>query len=255
MGEQVASISVTILTKNEEHNIRRCIESLSFVDQIVVVDSGSTDDTLPIAMELGAEVYHIDWKGFGDARKFAHSKCTKEWVLVVDADEVVSQELAQEIKDLQDDSEIGGYYFNSLINFLGKWIYHSGWRPNYTPRLYRRDSSRYEDNRLVHEKVKIDGKMGYLKGDFYHYSYPDIDTYMTKQKLYSALGAEQLHKDGKKFKTSQIILNPIARFFRHYIRHAGFLDGIEGFLIAILSSMSVMLKYLKLRELERNGGK
>jgi len=255
MDNQVETISVTLLTKNEEKNIRRCIEALSFVDQIVVVDSGSTDNTIPLALELGAEIHEIEWNGFGEARKFAHSKCTNEWVLVVDADEVVSPELAKEIKNLKKDSEIGGYYFNSLISFLGKWIYHSGWRPNYTPRLYRRDSSSYEDNRLVHEKVKINGKMAYLKGDFYHFSYPDIDTYMSKQKLYSSLGAEQLYKDGKKFRMSKLVLSPIAKFFRHYIQYAGFLDGVEGFLIATLSSMSVMLKYLKLRELERNGGK
>ncbi|MFH2035860.1 MAG: glycosyltransferase family 2 protein [Candidatus Zixiibacteriota bacterium] len=250
MDRQIDSLSVIVIAKNEEKNITRCLKSVSFADQLVVVDTGSTDDTMVIAMECGAEVHCLEWTGFGPAKTFALSKATCSWVLSIDADEVVSEELAKEINNLPLEPGVNGYYLSRKTNFLGRWIKHSGWYPNYVPRLFRRDRGKFTEA-VVHESIEIDGETRKLNGDFLHYSYPDITSYTAKMEQYSSLGAQRLHERGHKFSPLNVIFNPLGRFFKHYIIKVGFLDGFEGLLIAILSSYSVMLKYLKLRELGR----
>jgi len=247
----MSTISAIIIAKNEETNIGRCLKSVEWVDEIVVVDDGSTDRTLDIAREYGAKIFQIEWEGFGAAKNYALDKAISDWVLSIDADEEVTGELALEIKRvIKDDTSTGGFMIPRVTNFLGRWIKHSRWYPDYVLRLFKRKHGRFTEA-LVHEKVVLEGRNEHLKNHLKHYSYPDIDTYCRKLRNYSYLGANELYKNGKRFSPFQLIIKPPASFIRHYITGAGFLDGVEGFMIASLSAMGVMLKYIKLRELEK----
>lgn len=241
------SLSVVVITRNEETNLRRCLESVKFADQIVVVDSGSTDATVGIAKSFNAEVHEIVWTGFGNAKQFALSKATSEWVLSIDADEEVSVDLTAEIKRIitQDDS-VAAYEMPRLTNFLGKWIYHSGWYPDRVLRLFRRTSGRFTPD-IVHERVLVDGKVGRFTGNLLHYSYPSLEVYFEKFNRYTTEGAELEASRGKRAGIFDLTIRPGLAFIKHYISKAGFLDGIEGLTISVLSAVAVFVKYAKLR--------
>jgi len=244
-------LSVVVITRNEEKNIRRCLESVSWADEIVVVDSHSTDRTVEIASELGARVYNIEWNGFGPAKREGVDKASGEWILSLDADEVVSGELAAEIKKaLEGDNEYSGYYILRKANFLGRWIYHCGWYPDPVLRLFEKSRGDFNDA-LVHEKVLVEGRVGRLKGELWHYSYPTLESYFVKFNRYTAMGAEAALQRGKRAGWFDILVKPPVSFLKHYIVKQGFRDGWEGFLISILSSAAVLVKYAKLRELEK----
>lgn len=244
-------LSVVVITKDEEKNIHRCLESVSWADEIIVVDSHSTDRTTTIASEMGARVYSIDWKGFGHAKREGVDKARSDWILSLDADEVVSGELALEIKKvLENDMEYSGYYLTRKANFLGRWIYHCGWYPDPVLRLFLKSKGNFNDA-LVHEKAVVNGKCSWLKGELLHYSYPTMTGYLAKFNRYTTLGAEKAHSEGKKTSCFDLVIKPPASFFKHYIVKQGFRDGWEGFLISILSATAVLVKYAKLRELAR----
>ncbi len=158
--------------------------------------------------------------------------------------------MSEEIKAAVKADAAEGYYIPRLTNFLGKWIKHSGWYPDYVLRLFKKGSGNFTDT-LVHEKAAVNGRIGRLRNHLLHFSYPDIDTYFLKLKRYSSLAAEELHKKGKRFSLPAILLKPAAAFYRHYIFKGGFMDGIEGYLIAVLSAFGVMIKYIKLRRMEK----
>ncbi len=245
------SLSVIVITRNEEANLRRCLESVAFADQIVVVDSGSTDGTVTIAKSFNAEVHQIVWTGFGNAKQYALSKATCEWVFSIDADEEVSGELAEEIKRVvaQSDSAIG-YEMARLTNFLGKWIYHCGWYPDRVLRLFRRSSGSFTPD-IIHERVVVDGRLGRCTGNLLHYSYPSLDVYFEKFNRYTSEGAELEALRGRKTGLFDLTIRPGVAFIKHYISKAGFLDGVEGLMISVLSAVAVFVKYSKLRARNR----
>jgi glycosyltransferase involved in cell wall biosynthesis len=244
-------LSAVIITKNEQHNIARCLQSLKFADEIILVDTGSTDSTIDIAKKYDAKIFNIDWPGFGPAKKYAVDQAGGEWILSIDADEEITAPLAAEIKKAIDsDNGINGYLIPRKTNFLGRWINHSRWYPDYVLRLFRKDKGQFSDS-LVHEKVVLESEPGRLKNFIRHYSYPDIQTFFDKFDSYTTLAAQELMKKGKRFSLLALLCKPPASFCSHYIFGAGFLDGLEGFLIAVLSAYGVFVRYLKLYSISK----
>ncbi len=245
------TLSVVIITRDEEANIRRCIESVSFADEIIVIDSGSTDNTRELAWEAGATVHEIGWRGYGPAKAYGVEQAASEWVLSVDADEAVSPELATEIKAvLSGDAECAGYEMPRMTNFLGRWIRHGAWYPDRVLRLFRRAKGTFDDA-AVHESVQLDGQIGRFRGDLLHYSYPNLEFYFDKSNRYTTLGAEEAFRRGRRAPWFDLVFRPPATFIKHFVLKQGFRDGAEGFLISVLSSMATLAKYAKLRDLAR----
>lgn len=242
-------LSVVVISKNEERNIRRCLESVAFADEIILIDSQSVDNTRNIAEEFGAKIYSPEWNGFGPAKQEGVRRASHNWILSIDADEVVSPELKDEIiKILGAESKFSGYYVPRCTNFIGRWIRHSGWYPDYVLRLFDKTKGNFNDA-YVHEKVVVSGETDRLKNDLLHYSYPTMEDYFDKFNYYTTVGAEELYKKGKKASWGKILIKPLAQFIKQFILKAGFLDGVEGFLISFLSAVAVMVKYTKLRAL------
>jgi len=244
-------ISVVIIAKNEEDNLPRCLRSIDWVDEIILIDSGSTDDTVQISLENKASVFHIEWQGFGHAKKFGVDKCRNNWILSIDADEEVTGELKEEIQTvLSSENNIAGYYIPRRTQFLGRWVYHCGWYPDYILRLFRKDAGNFNNN-LVHEGVELKGMTVKLQNELLHYSYLTLEDYLSKFNRYTTLAAQTEYDNGRSVSVYDIVVRPFAALIKHYIIKRGFLDGVEGFLISILSSCYVMVKYAKLRNLYR----
>lgn len=250
----MSKISCVIITRNESKNIRRCLQSVSWADEIVVVDSYSTDDTKRIASEFTDKIYDLKWEGFGPAKEFAKNRATGEWVLSVDADEVVSEKLRDEIqKIVESEDSLDGYFIPRRSNFLGRWIKHGGWYPNLILRLFRKNKGNFT-KRLVHEEVKICGKSGRLKNDLLHYTDPDFDHYLKKLNQYTSLGALQLYKEGKRANLWDIFFRPLVTLVKVCFFEKGFLDGVPGLILAISSAFQVFSKYVKLWHLNQYEG-
>jgi len=241
-----AKISAAIIARNEADNIADAIKSVSFADQVVVADTGSADNTVEIARAAGAEVYEINFEGFGNTKNKAFEFCRGEWIISIDADERVSLELAENIQRLiEDGPRYDAYLINRLTYFLGKPVRHSGWYPDYLPRLFRKGRGRYSSN-LVHEIMEIDGMIDMVDGLLMHYSYKNLDQYLDKLNEYSSLSAREMLERGRKFNLLDLIFRPPLVFLKMYIFKAGFLDGFNGFILAVLSSYHVFVKYAKL---------
>jgi glycosyltransferase involved in cell wall biosynthesis len=249
------SISVVIMARNEEANIIDAISSVSFASQVVVADTGSRDRTIELARSAGAEIYSIDFDGYGASKNRALQFCRCEWVLSIDADERVSPELAGAIAAaISSDCIYDGFLINRLTYFLGKSVRHSGWYPDYLPRLFRNGKGKFSE-RLVHEGIEVDGKTSRLGGLLYHYSYKTLESYLEKMNVYSSLNARETFESGRRYHALDLIARPIAAFMKMYFLKLGFLDGFNGFLLARLSSFHVYVKYIKLRELCKSEGK
>lgn len=248
------AISSIIVAKNEEKNIKRCIESqVGIVDEIIlIVDSGTTDNTLQIASaykDVKCEV--TDWKGYSGTKKYALSKTTNDWILWVDADEELTDELRNELQNFKQTIPLhNAYNIARRAFFLGKWIKHSGWYPGYVTRLFNKNFTRFDD-KDVHENLTIDGSVGKLKSDLNHYTDPTIEHYLNKFNHYTTLAAAQLDKQNRKASVIDILFRPLFLFVKMYIFRIGFLDGLHGFILAIFSSAYVFTKYTKLWELNR----
>ena len=238
-------ISAVVIAKNEEKNIGNCVEALSKVtDDIIVLDSGSTDRTVEIAESFGAHVVHVKWQGYGPTKNLAIEHVKYPWILSIDADEVLSQELIEEIK-LLGLTPKNIYAINILTNYCGKWIYHSGWYPSYKKRLYHSGFVKW-DEREVHENLSWSDreiKVVRLKNKLLHYSYPTAADHFRKTDAYAKLGAEHLVKSGKNVSLVKKVFGPGFRFFRMYILKRGFLDGKAGFLLALRESAMVRKRY------------
>ena len=244
-------LSVVIITRNEEANLPRCLDSVKWADEILVVDSGSVDRTVEIAREFGARVVTIEWVGFGASKQAGVDAAEGEWILSIDADEVVPDSLANEIKlVINKDSKVAGYFLPRLTQFLGRWIKHGGWYPDYVLRLFRRDQGAFDDA-VVHESVQVTGPTAELHHALEHYSYPDLDSYFYKLNRYTTLAAEDLNARGRQAGLFKILINPIAKFLKQYCVRGGWLDGTECLILAVLSAGYVMTKYAKLRDLNR----
>jgi len=240
-------LSVIIITKNEAANIRACLDSVSFATERIVVDCGSRDDTVAIARGTGATVIETaDWPGFGPQKNRALRAATREWVLSLDADERVTDELREEMLAVVRDPAFDGYAMPRLTSFYGHVIRHSGWYPNYSLRLFRRTAGRFSDD-LVHEKVELDRlPYGHLRTPLVHHSYVDPDDYLRKVAQYSTLGAQQAFAAGRRGGLATAILHALSAFLRSYISRRGILDGRQGLMAAILAAESIYHKYFKL---------
>jgi glycosyltransferase involved in cell wall biosynthesis len=253
----LSRISCIIITHNESGNIRRCLEGVGWTDEIILIDSFSTDDTKKIASEFTDRIFDLKWEGFGRAKEFARSRASGEWILSVDADEVVSEKLRDEIqKTAALDDPLDGYFLPRRSNFLGRWIMGGGWYPDWVLRLFKKSKGSFTD-RLVHEEVRVSGKTGYLTNDLLHYTDPDFDHYLRKLNRYTSLDALQLRREERRAKLWDIALRPPATFVKMYLFKRGFLDGVPGLILAVSSAFHVFSKYVKLwhlRQSERRGG-
>ncbi len=239
-------ISAILITLNEESNLERCLKSINWVDEIVVVDSGSTDKTLDIARRYTEKIYAIPWEGFGPAKNLALQKATSGWILSIDADEEISPELKNEILNkISSPTNSEGFYLPRKSCFLGKWLKYGGWYPDYVLRVFKKDKGRFEE-KLVHESVKVEGKIEYLKNHILHYTDPDIEHYIKKMNYYTTLSARELHTKNQKASFFQILLRPCGVFFKIYFLKKGFLEGEYGLLLSIFSAFHVFTKYAKL---------
>lgn len=239
-------LSVIIITKNEQAHIAACIESVSFADEIIVLDSGSTDETCAIARRLGAQVYHTThWPGFGPQKNKALDLATKEWVLSIDADERVPTELAVEIQRAIQTSTAQAYTVARMSCFGGRWIKHSGWWPDTLVRLFKRDQGRFKDV-SVHESVIVEGPTQALSGHLLHYPYDSLEMLIDKTNQYSSAAALQLHERGKKISILGIIAKSFWTFIRIYLIRRGFLDGRQGFILAAVAASGSFFRYSKL---------
>jgi len=245
------SLSVGILTFNSERRIKEVLESVKDIaDQVVVLDSGSEDRTLDIVKEFGVEVHFRPFDNFVNQKNYLLSLCRGKWVLFLDDDEVVSEELSRSIKEaVSKSSEFSGYRMNRITNYLGRWIRHA-WNPDYQLRLARRERCRWVGD-SVHERLEVNGKVGMLRGELLHYSYTSVSQHLKKIDLYSTLYAEGAFKRGKRFSLFKLLTSPAGSFLRRYVLKRGFLDGFEGFVLSVMASYYSFLKYLKLWEIER----
>ncbi len=245
-------LSVAIITYNEEENIKDCLESVKWADEIVVVDSGSADRTQEICRQYTDKVFTLEWTGFADTKQKAVNLTTHPWVFVLDADERVTKELKEEILNvIKDKSSKVGYYVPRKNYFGKKWIKHSGWWPDYTIRLFRKEKGSFEP-REVHEAININGSTGYLKNPLEHYTYKDIADYLKRMERYSTLAAKELYKKGRRANILDIVFRPPATFIRMFLLQLGILDGIYGIILACLYSRYTFNKYSKLKSLGKN---
>jgi glycosyltransferase involved in cell wall biosynthesis len=245
-------ISVAIITKNEEENIRECLESVRWADEIVVVDGGSTDRTRDICREFEARVFEEEWKGFARQKNSAVDKTRNEWVLSLDADERISPELQKEIQErLAVDSPADGFYMARKNYFSHHWIRYCGWYPDYNLRLFRKSRGRFLE-RAVHEKVKIQGRTETFKNPLIHRTYASVSEFLQRMDRYSNLAAVEMRREGKKVRHRDLVLRPPFTFLQMYLLRGGFLEGYRGFLLSKLYAFYTFAKYSKLKEMEEN---
>lgn len=245
-------LSVIIITKNESDNIRGCLDTVAWADEIIVVDAGSTDETCKIAQEMGAKVYvHDDWPGFGRQKNRALSHAGNDWVFSIDADERVTPELRAEIELAMNKADADGYYCPRLSQFCGKFIRHCGWYPDYVLRLFRRDAGKFSDS-LVHESVLLTGKTLRFKSPLLHYSYLTRADVERKVEHYSTAAAQQMFVAGKTASRIGALIRGGWAFVRTYVLKLGALDGVAGWSIASMNARTTYLKYRKLTALQRS---
>ena len=247
------TLSVIVIAKDEEASIARTLESVAFADEVVVVDSGSTDRTVAIARGLGAKVtINADWPGFGPQKNRALDLATGDWVLSLDADEWLTAELAEEIRRVvgANAAEVAAYRMPRRSSFCGRFLRHSGWWPDYVLRLFRRGRARFSDD-VVHERVIADGKIGTLSLPIMHETFVDLEDLVDKMNRYSTHGARQLQREGKSSSLVEAIARALWAFFRTYVLRAGFLDGREGFMLAWATAEGTYYRYAKLMRLQR----
>ncbi len=245
-------LSVCIITFNEEKNIRKCLESVKWADEIVVVDSCSTDETVQICRQYTDKVIEKKWPGHVKQKQFALEQAMGDWILFLDADERLSKEAAREIKDrvLTGSCSVDGFIFPRQSYYLGRWICHGGWYPDNKLRLVRKGKSAWGGTD-PHDKLAIEGQPDRLNGKILHYVYEDISQQLKTVDSFSTISARQWQKAGRKFNFFLILFRPPIRFLEMYLWKLGFLDGMPGFIIAMISSYYVFLKYAKLWELEK----
>ena len=244
-------LTVTVITLNEAANIDACLASVAWADERLVVDSGSTDDTLERARARGARVIVREWPGYAAQKNFAASEAAHDWILSIDADERVTPDLAQEIRAvLSTEQAVAGYRLPRVTWHLGQWIRTTDWYPDYQLRLYDRRRARWAPRR-VHESVAAEGAVGQLGHDLEHYAYRDIGHHHKTMDRYTTLAAEEMHEAGRRAGVFDLTVHPGATFFRNYILRRGIVDGVPGFIISAMNAYYVFLKFAKLWVLDR----
>jgi glycosyltransferase involved in cell wall biosynthesis len=248
------SLSVVIITLNEEANLGRTLQSVAWADEIVVVDSGSTDRTREIAESFHANVFVEPWRGFAGQKNFAIGKASGDWILSLDADEEVEPALADEISMAIKTPSTAGFYIPRKNFFLGRWIRHGGFYPDRKLRLFRRGTAQFED-RLVHEDLRLNGPTANLRGHLLHRAYPTLESYLDHMNRYSSLGAQIVAAQRPRgFSFVDIVIRPRLTFFYNYFLRGGFLDGREGLLLHLYHAQYVSWKYAKAWERGRVRG-
>jgi glycosyltransferase involved in cell wall biosynthesis len=243
-------ISAFVITSNEESNIGACLEALAWVDEIIVVDAMSSDRTREIAARYTQHVFSRPWEGYAPAREYALSKCTSQWVLAVDADERVTPELRAEIERALEQPAYDGFLVPRKAFFLGRWIKHCGWYPGYVLRLFKKDLAWVTD-RKVHEGMRVRGPVGTFASPLMHYTYPTVESYFARFDRYTTLAAEELRDGGARARPTDFAFRPLFMFVKMYLVKLGVLDGLEGLVLCAFSSLYVLVKYAKLREMNR----
>ncbi len=246
-------LSVIIITKNEADCIRHCLESVRFADEIIILDSGSDDNTVALCKEFTDQVFSTNWQGFGIQKQRALDKATHEWVLSIDADEVVSPALQKEIKQAMETVAIKGFEIPRLSRYCGKIIKHGGWYPDYVLRLFKRRKGRFT-NDLVHECVIVDGLVKQLTEPLEHDAFVNPDEVLHKINTYSSLGARKLYQQGKRTTLTRAIFKGLWTFIRTYLLKMAILEGRQGLMLAISNAEGTYYKYLKLLDLQRTEG-
>jgi len=245
-------ISAIIITLNEEKNIERCLQSLDWADEIVVIDSFSTDRTVALCKKYTNRIIQHKWDGFAQQKIFATSQARYDWIFSIDADEEVSDQLKYEIIRIKQSTPAAqAYRMPRKMFYLGKWITHGSWYPDYKVRLFNRQHGHWE-GLDIHEYWQVKGSCEKLKGDLLHYSYKDITDHLQKINTLTSKAAAEMLKKGERNSVWNLIINPFLKFFKSYFIQAGFLDGFVGLIIASMGSYYVFLKYLKLWELRQN---
>jgi glycosyltransferase involved in cell wall biosynthesis len=245
-------LSVVIITLNEEHNLPRALKSVSWADEVLVVDSGSTDGTCEIAKAAGARLLSHPWEGYGQQKNWAMAQARQPWVLFLDADEEVSAPLREEIRAfVEADGKVGGRSFSAAdfprkTWFLGRWITHGGWYPNCLVRLVRTSDARWTEP-AVHEALETKGEVCRLQSDLFHYTFRDVGDNVLTNVKFSRLGAKVAKARGERGSLLRILFKPVGKFLETYVWKLGFLDGFAGFVISVNAAHSIFMKYVELR--------
>jgi glycosyltransferase involved in cell wall biosynthesis len=248
-------VTVTVITRDEAGNIAAALQSVSWADEIVVVDSGSTDDTVAIARKLATRVEVRDWPGYGAQKNYAAGIASNDWILSLDADERVSPELAREIRELLAGVPAArGYRIPRVAWYLGRWIRSTDWYPDYQLRLYDRRAGKW-NGRRVHESVALEGVPGQLRHELHHYAYRDLSHHLATIDRYTTLAAEQWLAEGRTTNSVELFFHPRFAFIRNYLLRGGIKDGAPGLLVSKLNAYYVFLKLAKLWELQHGPGR
>jgi len=246
-------ISAAIITYNEERNIARALESLRCCDEIVVVDSGSTDRTVELATKLGARVLDVPWRGYAGQKNHAVECCQNDWVLSLDADEALSEALEAEIWQIKKNGpDCDAYTMPRMAQYLGRWILHSGWYPDRKVRLFDRRRAKWVGN-YVHESVAVEGRVGHLNANILHFTCSSLSEHLRTLDRYTTLAAEQLVSQKADIGWKELAIDPAWTFFRTYFVQRGFLDGYEGLAIAYTAAFYNFLKYAKAKNMGPRG--
>lgn len=243
-------ISLTVITRNAEAHIERCLRSVPFIEDLVVLDCGSTDRTVALAEACGARVFVEAWRGFGPQKRRAAELAKHEWILSLDADEALSPESLNEVEDWARRGLVGeAYAFPRLSYHMGRWIHHGGWYPDWQVRLFDRRKTNWTDAQ-IHEKVAAVAPVR-LRFPLHHWVFADLSDQVSTNNRYSSLGAEDLYQRGRAFTLFNLLVKPKVKFIETYIWKRGFLDGLPGFIIAVGAAYSVFLKWAKLWEKQK----
>lgn len=245
-----APLSVVIITLNAAPQLDACLQSVSFADDILVVDAGSTDTTVEIAKRHGARVSHHDWEGFGKQKRYAVAQARYPWVLCLDADERVSEELRTAVQRALEAPAFKVYAMPRRNRFMGRWLRHGEGYPDYNLRLFHRDHAQWSED-AVHEKVVTESSIGRLAGDLLHESETGVAEYLEKQNRYTTLQARMLFERGARAGVARMLFSPPLRFIKFYLLRLGFLDGLPGLVHIAIGCMNSFVKYAKLRELQQ----
>ncbi len=240
-------LSVTIIAKDEAAQIADALTSVAWADERIVVDGGSTDDTVAVARPLATRVEQRDWDGYGRQKNFAASLASHDWILSLDADERVSPALAKEIRHTLASPTCVAYRMPRVTWYLGQWIRSTDWYPDHALRLYDRRRATWGDE-LVHESLRVDGAIGLLDGELEHRPYADISDHVQRIDRYTTLAAAQMFRNGRRARPWHLAGHPIAAFLRNYLARGGIRQGTTGLVVSLLNATYVLLKFAKLYE-------